>query len=475
MGMFFTIGEKKKRAGVYQRYENVGGVQVAGATDGIVACCIRSNWGEMGKVVTLESAEAVKEAFGNGGDNDTVSLLTQVFNGGAIKVYCVRIGNGGTKATAVLRDTESSPAEAVNVRAKYVGNRKLTYTIRTVLGEADTKEWIVYEGVRELEKITFSSGDDEIDSFLEKTKKSNYFTFEKAENYSGTNHLASITQAECISGTNPTVTNEDYSDAFVLLEPYYFNTICVDTDNVLVHTLLSAYVNRVYREGKMCFGVIGEPTSVAFETRLSHAKAFNDYNIVYVGGGTIQSTGEVLEGYKMAAYIAGKIAATPSNQSLTHKTIANAVDVIEKLTNSQYEQTIDSGLFTFSVSNSGSVWIESGITTLNNLEAEDDEGWKKIKRAKIRFELMTRANDTVEPLIGNVNNNSDGRSTVMQAVQGLLNAMVTEEKLLSGAAIELDPNNAPQGDSAWFHISADDVDSLEKMYFVFKFRFSPAV
>ena len=55
MGIFFTVGEKKKRPGVYQRYENVGGVSIAGATDGIVACCIRSNWGELGKVHTFES------------------------------------------------------------------------------------------------------------------------------------------------------------------------------------------------------------------------------------------------------------------------------------------------------------------------------------------------------------------------------------------------------------------------------------
>lgn len=37
------IEKKKKRPGVYQRYENVGGVSIAGATDGIVACCICSN------------------------------------------------------------------------------------------------------------------------------------------------------------------------------------------------------------------------------------------------------------------------------------------------------------------------------------------------------------------------------------------------------------------------------------------------
>ena len=81
MGIFFTVGEKKKRPGVYQRYENVGGVSIAGATDGIVACCIRSNWGELNKVHTFESIEQAKLTLGNGGENGTVSLLTEIFTG----------------------------------------------------------------------------------------------------------------------------------------------------------------------------------------------------------------------------------------------------------------------------------------------------------------------------------------------------------------------------------------------------------
>ena len=33
MGMFFTVGEKKIRPGVYQRYENRGTSSTAGAVD----------------------------------------------------------------------------------------------------------------------------------------------------------------------------------------------------------------------------------------------------------------------------------------------------------------------------------------------------------------------------------------------------------------------------------------------------------
>ncbi len=470
MGIFFTVGEKKKRPGVYQRYENVGGVSIAGATDGIVACCIRSNWGELGKVHTFESIEAAKLALGNGGENGTVSLLTEIFTGGAKKVYCVRLGSGGTKSSIKLLDTAGT--EAVTMTAKWEGDRQLSYLIRKVLGDENTKEMLVLEGTLELERITFLTGEKEIENFLQAAKQSNYFIFSKTETDAA--ELAEVGQTDFTAGTNPGITNENYSNAFTLLEPYVFNTICIDTESVAVHTLLTAYIQKIYQNGTILpFAVIAESTSVPFETRLAHARAINSYNVIYVGGGAVDTLGQPLEGTRAAARIAGMVASTPSNQSLTHKVVSGMTDVLEMLTNSQYEQTIDAGMLTFSTSSAGNVWIESAITTLNMPQGEDDEGWKKIKRTKIRKELMNRASVTVEPLIGNINNDDDGRATVLIAIGKLLQLMFVEGKLLEGGSIEVDKDNLPEGDSAWFNIYADDIDSLEKMYFVYKFRYSP--
>ena len=281
-------------------------------------------------------------------------------------------------------------------------------------------------------------------------------------------------QTDFLCGTNPTITNADYSNAFTLLEPYVFNAICIDTESVAVHTLLTAFIQKIYNDGNILpFAVIAESTSVPFETRLAHAKAINAYNVIYVGGGAIDTLGQPLEGVRAAARVAAMVASTACNQSLTHKVVTGMTDVLEMLTNSQYEQSIDAGMLTFSTSSSGNVWIESAITTLNMPQGEEDEGWKKIKRTKIRKELMNRASATVEPLIGNINNDGDGRATVMIAIGNLLSLMHTEGKLLEGGYIEIDKNNLPQGDSAWFNIYADDIDSLEKIYFVYKFRYSP--
>lgn len=127
----------------------------------------------------------------------------------------------------------------------------------------------------------------------------------------------------------------------------------------------------------------------------------------------------------------------------------------------------------FSVSAANTIWVEQGINTLVLPGTKEDEGWKKIKRVKVRFELFQRLNDTVEVLIGRINNDPDGRMTVIQVSNGVCQTMVAEKKLLAGAHVEIDPDNAPEGDSAWFVVYADDIDALEKMYYTFKFRFAP--
>lgn len=477
MGIFFTTGEKKVRPGVYQRYENIGGPQIAGATNGIVACCIRSNWGPLNKVLTFDNIDQAKAAYGGGGVNGTVSdVLEEVFTGGAIKVHCVRLGSSGTKGSTILKDT--SNRNILTMTTKYEGDRQLQYCIRPVLGDALVKEFIVFEGTSKIERFTFaaktsSDTNTELDRFMEVAKNSKYFDFIEVGGYTGDKTIGNVTQTNFPKGTNPTVVNGDYSSAFSLLEAYRYNTICVDTCDIQVHTLLSSYIDRVYQGGLMAFAVIGEPTDVALETRMAHARSYNNYKMIYVGGGWIDALGNTVDGVRAAARVAGMVAAIPADQSTTHRVISGAVDVAEMLTNSQYENTIKSGMLTFSMSNTGSVWIEVGITTLVTLVGEDDEGWKKIKRCKIRFELMTRASDTVEPLIGNINNNADGRAVVMTSIQKLLNLMVAEDKLQNKPSIWLDKDNPPAGDSAWFKIQADDVDALEKMYFIYQFRYAP--
>ena len=472
MGAIFTIGERKKRPGVYQRYEINGTGPVAGASDGIVAVVYKGDWGEVGKVYTLGDVSEVEKTLGTSG---TVGIVKDIFAAGASKVIVTRLGSSGTKGTATLKDTSASAKDVITLTAKCEGSRAFSYTLKPVLGDDKTKEFVLYEGTAVREKYTFTADGDEVAKLISAAENSPYFTFTASSTYTeGTSLLATVSTVTAITpGTSPaSVTNSDYSDAFERLEPYKFNAICVDSVDTTVHALLAAFVENMFNSGKSCFAVVGEDTSVALATRQAHAKAFNSYKVVYVGGAYVKADGTVVEGYKAAATVAALVAKVPSNQSITHYPIAGAVDVKELLTNTQYEECLDNGMLTFSVSDSGAVWIDSGITTLTTLTGEDDEGWKKIKRTKIRFELMQRVGDTVAPLIGQIPNNADGRTNVIEVSQKVLDAMIAEIKLLPGASVTVDTTNEAQGDSVWFTITADDIDAIEKIYNTYKFRFS---
>lgn len=480
MGIFFTAGEKKIRPGVYQRYENRGTGSLAGAVNGIVAACYKSNWGPIGAVETIGAEEAGSLAARlGGGANGTTEVITEAFNGGATTVLAVRLGKGGTNGTLVLKDTTvSDGTEAITLTTKYPGTRIFKITIREKLGDSTAREFLVTEGDMVREKIEFSASEGgEVDELIAAINEASaYFTAEKAGSYSGTGKLALVAEQAITAGTDPTTNTEDYSDAFNLLEPYRFNVLVTDSEDVAVHALLAAYIDRVYQGGKIeCFGVIAEPVTESLENRMSHAKEFNDYNLVYIGGGWADANGVRYEGRLAGARLAGMIAAVASNTSLTHTAISGAVEPLERLTDSQYRATIQSGMLTFSTSAEGTVWIESAITTLVAPSGEDDEGWKKIKRAKIRKELMARVSDSVEPLIGKINNDSDGQANIITVAKGVCAAMYSEKKILDGYTVELDSANPPDGDSAWFLIHADDIDSMEKAYFVYGFRYSANV
>lgn len=468
----FTIGETKIRPGVYTRYENAGGPQLAGTVNGIGAAIIKANWGPLNQLVELDGANAVAPTFGSA---LTVDTITEMFAGGCSKVKAVRAGTGGTASAITLKDTTATtPVDVVTITAKFVGSRAFNVTIRDSLINTDKRECIIYDGTIEFEKVTFTKGstvEGEPASLVAAFANSKNFTATKLAD--GNKVLAALAQAAMIAGTDPTVTNAEYSTALNILEAGKWNVLCVDTAAADVHALVQPFIQRIYLAGATSMACLAEAKSVAVDTRMDHAAAFNDEKIIYPLNSAYDASGNLYEGYKLAARIGGMIAAVASNTSLTHTVVNGFASLAEPLTNSQIEKALAKGCLVLTVNASDQVWIESAINTLVTPSGNQDAGWKKIRRTKTRFELMDRIVATTDPLIGKVNNDSDGRATFIAAAQGVVNAMIGEKKLLDGGTVYLDPNNPPAGDSAWFIIAVDDVDSIEKAYLTFKFRFAP--
>lgn len=468
MAIFYNEGEVKKRPGVYQRHTNVGFTAPASANDGICAIPVQASWGPLGKVLKNMNSTDLRKNYGSGtyGAGYTVPAAAAMFDGGASTVYTYRLGTGGAQASLELDS-------GMTVTAKYPGNLAIGVAVQEKLGDSSKKQFIVYVGTTQTELWEFDAdGENEGANLIAAVKNSNYVT---VTGEAATVSALAAASGALTGGTNPTVTNEDYSKAFAALETFYYNTIALDVDDdesMTLSLLLQAYLENAYKLGKLGIAVVGSKSSVDFETRLTLAKSFNDAKVVFLGSG-YKAGNESKDGALAICYTAGVIAATPSNMGITHAVVNGATELCETLTFYQYEAAISSGMLMMSMSTDGSIWYDSGITTLTAPETgTQDDGWKKIRRVKTRFELIDRLDRVLNPKVGRVSADTDGVADIIQTGQRVLDAMVTEGKVLTGATFIEDPANPYSGDSAWFIIQADDIDSLEKIYLQYQFRYS---
>lgn len=461
----FILGETKVRPGSYFNIQKKGGNSAASVMNGVTAVIFKADFGPLNTAVELSAEDGYEKTFGTGLTTDAIK---EAIAGGAKTIIACRVGNGGTQGTISLADTDGE--EAVSITAKYPGEKGFTVTVREKLSDSALKECIFYAGTTEFEKVEFSAGEGEAAELVEALASSKSFKAEVKEG-KGASILAAAAQSEFTTGTNPEITIGDYSNAFAEVEPYEFNTICLDTEDNEIHLLLQSFISRIFDAGSLTQAVVAEKHTVDLETRIAHAASFNDEKMNYVLNAHVDEQSTEIDGYQTAARIAGMIGSISSGSSLTHTVISGFSELKEKLTNTDMITAEKKGCIVLSYNRSKQVWIDNAINTLITPADNQDEGWKKIRRVKTRFELIRRINNTTDDLIGKVDNDKNERATVISQMQGVGDAMREEGKLVSCTVAESSIYTA-DGDSAWFDIDVIDKDSMEHIYLTFYFRFS---
>ena len=461
----FILGETKVRPGSYFNIQKKGGNAAAGIMNGVTAIIFKADFGPLNTAVELSAEDGYEQTFGTG---LTTDAIREAIAGGAKTIIACRVGNGGTQGTIDLKDTAKE--DALSITAKYPGDKDCAVTVREKLSDSTLKECIFYTGTTEFEKVEFVSGEGEAKALVDALASSKNFKAELKEGKESA-LLEIVSQSAFTKGTNPQTTTGDYSNAFAQVELYEFNTICLDTEDTEIHLLLQSFVNRIFDAGSLAQAVVAEKHTVELETRIKHAAAFNDEKMNYVLNARVDEQGTTIDGYQTAARIAGMIGAVAANSSLTHTVISGFTEILEKLTNTDMISAEKRGCIVLSYNKAKQVWIDNAINTLITPADNQDDGWKKIRRVKTRFELIRRINTTTDDLVGKVDNDNNGRATVISQIQGVGDSMREEGKLIACAVTESSAYKA-DGDSVWFDIDVIDKDSMEHIYLTFLFRFS---
>lgn len=457
MAGIFTDGVAEVRPGTYFNVNTNDGSRIVGAQDGIAAVVFKGNWGPLNTICELTETGDTYDRYGDGGN---VDALEYAFQGGAKTVLAVRAGTGGTAAKVQI-------GEIATVTAKYPGARVLSVTVKDSLTEDNAKKVTFYAGNREIESYSITKdGNKEGAALKAAMEKSKNFVVEV--NTDGS--FPDLSQQAFTAGTDPTVNVDSYAAAFEQLESIYCNAICVDTEDHAVHLLLKSFLDRAYKNGFFACAVLADNTETPVEERISYAETFNDEKVIYILNAKGMQAEKAVKGYQLAAIVAGMYAAYPSNKSLTHKSLPGITELTEVLKPSVMTKAETKGCLVLSMSPTKEVWIDNAINTLVELPEDKDAGWKKIRRTKTRFELMYRMNTTSDSLTGNVDNDKNGRETVIANLNEVGAVMIQEGKLKVCSVTE-HPSRKANADYAYFMIDVVDKDSLEHSYLYYMFRY----
>jgi Phage tail sheath C-terminal domain/Phage tail sheath protein subtilisin-like domain len=246
----------------------------------------------------------------------------------------------------------------------------------------------------------------------------------------------------------------DYDDMRLAFDARPFNVFVYDdiADTAEQADAL-AWVKRNRDEGKHFAVVFGGSTVDDQDPTVGNARTTtlsDDYTVNLISG--VEYAGDVLNSTEFAPFIAGLIAGTPINRSITFKQLPVS-DVTKRLTNSQIKTALQAGSLVL-VHDGEKVKVEQGLVTSK----------KKIRAIRARQAVSTDVSKTAnDSYIGKIDNNADGHAALISAVKAYLETL-ENANVLTDIVVGLDPQRASEGDSVFLAISYREIDSMERIF-----------
>lgn len=252
---------------------------------------------------------------------------------------------------------------------------------------------------------------------------------------------------------------EQYTKIRDEFEAREFNVFVYPTVvDALAQTDTKAWVKRNREEGKHFMYVAGGSAEDDADSTLGNARSaiLKDEYIVNLITGAVLADGTEVQSADYAPYIAGLIAGTQINKSVTYAELPIA-DVTKRLKNSEIKTALIAGSLVL-VKDGNKVRIEQGVTTDSDLSARG-----KIRKTRARQAIATDIPATArDNYIGKVDNNPAGQAALISAITRYLETMEINNVLME-PTVKLDPLRPSVGDSVFLAIAYTEVDSMERI------------
>lgn len=245
-----------------------------------------------------------------------------------------------------------------------------------------------------------------------------------------------------------------YSEARLAFEARPFNVFVFDGEASATeqdNTLTWVEQNRM--EKKHFFFVTGGSTADDTDPSIGNARSTrleDDYVGNLIVGGNV--SGVEYSSGEYAAYIAGLIAGTAINRSITYTQVP-LDDVNKRLRNSEIVTALQAGSLVL-FHDGEKVKVEQGLTSSK----------KKIRSIRARQAIATDIEKTArDNYIGKLDNNEDGQMALINAIKAYLEELEVNN-VLTDIAVTLDPTRPSIRDQVFLAISYREIDSMERIF-----------
>lgn len=306
-GTFTTMN--KKLPGSYINFVSASRASATLADRGVAALPIIADWGETGKIITVESSDFKAKSlqlFGYDYSHEKLKGLRDIFKN-IVTLYVYRLNGKGVKATNTFAE------------ARYPGVRGNDLKIAIAKNVDDETKFDVTT------ILEFTPVDIQTVKTADELVANDWVTFKKTE-------LTETPSTPLTSGTNgDAVTTTEYQEFLNKIESYTFNALGCPVEDSKTADLFIAFTKRMRDE-----------VGAKFQT-VVYKKNTADYE------GIVSVENEAIDTNKAAAvyWATGAIAGCAVNKSNTNKKYDGEFELKVDYTQAQLAEALESGKFIF--------------------------------------------------------------------------------------------------------------------------------
>lgn len=458
----FTPGSVRPvLAGSYWAYEAEQVASLPISTGQIVVIADTDNWGPINEPKLYGSYEAYRQVHGA----TRSQLNKQVYDTFRGQGIDGRTGAGGVlvyrpatsaarRATLRLRNTASSPVDALTLTARWHGvfANGLRATVQPGI-DVGTSQLVILNGTLILETVTFD--DTDLDALAADVNDNSGFV--TATVTARTDPLADIANAALSGGDDgATLTAGEYTALFAALEAQRFAVLGLpNMTDPTIRASARAWILARNQAGKRCRVVFGGGLAESVATANTRSRALNTWEAVNLGVGTLrdEDRGEDVSTAQLVGRVCGALAAIGERSELIFARFAGlslrtALSVADEVSALNAGTTV----FTRDTNDEAPVFIKEAVTTYtdDSGSALDGDGnkthpvayYRRIKNVAIQHGVEIEVTEEEESgrIIGELQVNEQTRSLVLSRAEAAYERREAMQIVQPGWVVELDPD-----------------------------------